>query len=84
MYYIERKHDRVHAKAIPGNHLEAHIFDTFSYAVSAYSYVLPFDEKVSGKEWVEKIKTCVSTSPRTLRVIEAIEIAMDESKSYVI
>jgi hypothetical protein len=77
MYFITRTPDKgIHCKAKPGNDLPKDVFDTFHYALGAYGHLVDYHERLTGSEWVERIKSTYADSARVQRVVSSIQTAM--------
>jgi hypothetical protein len=77
-YYISRSYKGYSAKAIPGKDLPKGIYDTFSYAVSSYGFLVNLNETIGPKEWIRRIESYYEGSDRVKKVIESITLAMPE------
>jgi hypothetical protein len=76
-YYITRTPDKgFFCKDRAGKDLTKDTFETFSYAIGAYGFVIEYHERLTGQEWIERINAIFAETPRTQRVIEAIRTAM--------
>jgi hypothetical protein len=77
-YYISRSYNGYSAKAIPGKDLKPEIYNTFSYAVSSFGFLVNLNETIGPKEWIRRIESYYEGSNRVKKVIESITLAMPE------
>lgn len=75
-YFISKDHRGISARAISGKDLPKEIYETFSYAVGSFGFLVQLNESISAKEWTGRIIKAYKISPRIERVIQAINKAM--------
>ena len=84
MYTITRNHKGISCNAVAGNMLPKDVYETFNYAIGSYGQILNIDETLNGSQWIDRIKGYYNANnPRTIKVIESIELAMPSIPSYV-
>jgi hypothetical protein len=79
MYTISKNHKGISAKAIPGKALTRDVYETFSYAVGCYGFLVELNETIDSDEWIKRIQsyyTMSKDSPKAQAIIRAIKIAM--------
>lgn len=80
-YSISKSHRGISAKAIPGKDLPKEIYETFSYAVGCYGFLVELNETIDSNEWIKRIQSyyiMAKDSPRAQAIIRAIKIAMPD------
>lgn len=78
MYSISHNHKGFLAKARPGKELPRAIYETFSYAVGSYGFLVTLNETITPSEWIKRIERYCGESDRRNAVIQSIKMAMPE------
>lgn len=76
MYTITKTNKGIRAVAIPGKDLGQNTYETFSYAIGAYGFLVLENETLTGDEWITRILQTSAMNHRLKRVLMSIAIAM--------
>lgn len=81
-YWIEHTYKGYGASALPGKEMNRDAYETFSYAIGAFGFLIKLNEKISLTEWKKRISeysgtpTTPKLSERLRRVLASIDAAM--------
>jgi len=78
-YTITRDYKGIHAHALPGDIIGSEAHKTFTYALSAFSYLLEMGEKITLEAWRWRIAKHCAPSDRIAAVLCAIDAARGEA-----
>jgi hypothetical protein len=75
MYTISRNHKGITANAVAGKELQRNVYETFSYALNCYGFLIHENETIQPIEWINRIQTYYNNNSRLNEVIRCIKIA---------
>jgi len=73
MYTISRNYKGVSARAKAGKDLQRNVYETFSYALNCYGFLI----HIIPTEWIARIQAYYNNNPRLNEVIRCIKIAFE-------
>lgn len=72
-YHITRTPDGIRSQSKPGKLMARETFLNFQYSLYAYSHLLAMNERISGQEYIARIKKAYNAeNPRNARCISAL------------